>query len=263
MKAIELKPQSEFISQQASTTVAKPKQTDLQRRRAKLRDVAQQFEAIFITYMLKTMRQSIPTGGLFNEGLADDIYKSMFDSKLGEQLAKRNQLGLADIISRQLSGKLRVDESNFTEQTITEASIKSIFNNLKEFEPIIQKAAERFQLSPNLIRSIIYQESGGNPHTVSSKGAKGLMQLMDETAKELGVVNVFDPEENIFGGVKYLRQLLDGYNGDVQLALASYNAGPRNVERYRGIPPFKETQHYVRRVLDLFEKLQQKEVVKI
>ncbi|MGV3466743.1 MAG: lytic transglycosylase domain-containing protein [Heyndrickxia sp.] len=113
---------------------------------------------------------------------------------------------------------------------------------------IIKNAASKYDLPEQLIKSVIQQESSFNPEAVSSSGASGLMQLMPATAKSLGVTNVFDPTENIDAGSKYLRNMLDRFGGDIELALAAYNAGPSNVERYNGVPPFKETQNYVKRI---------------
>ncbi|MCD6363720.1 MAG: lytic transglycosylase domain-containing protein [Synergistetes bacterium] len=102
--------------------------------------------------------------------------------------------------------------------------------------------------------AVIQAESGFNPRAVSSKGAMGLMQLMPATARELGVSDPFDIEDNIMGGVKYLRYLSEKYKGNLELILAAYNAGPYAVDRYRGIPPYRETQNYVQRVLSIYRR---------
>lgn len=121
---------------------------------------------------------------------------------------------------------------------------------MTQFMPSIKSAAQKYNLPPELIAGIIWQESRGNPKAVSHCGAMGLMQLMPETAAHLGVRNPFDPDQNIEGGSKYIRQMIDRFNGKVELAVAAYNAGPGNVEKYgRTIPPFKETQEYVPHVL--------------
>ena len=116
------------------------------------------------------------------------------------------------------------------------------------FYPIILQAARRYQVDPALIQAIIMAESSYNPRAVSKRGARGLMQLMPRTAKSLGVKDSFHPEHNINGGVKYLKQLLNRFDHNVTLALAAYNAGARKVRKYKGIPPFRATQYYVKKV---------------
>jgi hypothetical protein len=122
------------------------------------------------------------------------------------------------------------------------------------FDSIIEKYANDFQLPPSLIRSIIATESGFNPRAVSPKGARGLMQLMPATAARLGVSNCFDPEENIRGGVKHFRSLMDIFNNDIKLSLAAYNAGENLVQRLGRVPEIKETREYVLSVTRLYDK---------
>jgi len=125
---------------------------------------------------------------------------------------------------------------------------------VNEYEDIITTAAARAEVDPTLVRAIIHAESGFNPRAVSPKGALGLMQLMPEVAKSLGVKNPYRPEENVGGGCRYLAQLLTRYRGDLEMALAAYNAGPGAVERHGGVPPYSETQEYVKRVLELHRR---------
>ncbi len=110
------------------------------------------------------------------------------------------------------------------------------------YNDTIAEAADLYRLDPNLIRAIILAESAFNPFAVSRAGAQGLMQLMPALAEELNVLDPFDPRQNIFGGARYLRQLLDLHKGNVNLAVASYNAGPGAVDRFNGIPPYRETR---------------------
>ncbi|BCG47609.1 Membrane-bound lytic murein transglycosylase C [Citrifermentans bremense] len=121
--------------------------------------------------------------------------------------------------------------------------------NPAEFEPIINSCSREFGVDSSLVKAVIHAESGYNPSAVSAKGAQGLMQLMPKTAQGLKVSDCFNPSDNIRGGVRYLRFLLDTFKGDESLALAAYNSGMGSVAKYGGIPPFKETQSYVAKVL--------------
>jgi len=121
--------------------------------------------------------------------------------------------------------------------------------NPAEFDPIINSCALEYGVDKSLVKAVIHAESGYDPNAVSAKGASGLMQLMPQTAKSLKVANTFDPTDNIRGGVRYLKFLLDTFRGDVTLALAAYNAGLARVAQYNGVPPYEETRNYVARVM--------------
>jgi len=124
--------------------------------------------------------------------------------------------------------------------------------NVTKYDEHIREASKRFNIPVPLIRAVMAVESNFNPTAVSHAGAQGLMQLMPETAEEMGVDDPFDPRKNILGGTRYLRVLANSFEGDLVLTLAGYNAGHRAVSRYMDIPPFAETQRYVRRVLRLY-----------
>lgn len=130
--------------------------------------------------------------------------------------------------------------------------VNTNINVEEEIRDAVREASRKYGVDEALILAIIKQESGFNPRAVSPAGAQGLMQLMPETAKELGVTDPFNIRQNIMGGTKYIRQMLDMFNGDLKLALAAYNAGPGNVQKYGGIPPFSETQNYVSKVLSYY-----------
>lgn len=122
----------------------------------------------------------------------------------------------------------------------------------------IRKAALSNRIDPDLVRAVILVESNFKPSAKSSKGAAGLMQLMPDTAKEVGVKNVFNPDQNIHGGTRYLRKMMDMFKGNVRLALAAYNAGPGAVSKHNGIPPYEETRNYVRKVMTAYQRIKSK-----
>lgn len=121
-----------------------------------------------------------------------------------------------------------------------------------DYHRIVEEKATKYKIDPSLIKAVIKTESNWNSKAVSRKGAMGLMQLMPFTASEMAVYNPFNPEENIEGGTRYLRYLLERFNGDLTLALAAYNAGPETVEKFRSVPPITETRQYVSKVLSLY-----------
>lgn len=144
----------------------------------------------------------------------------------------------------------------FPETSLPISRLSGAFDATKpttnDIDALIAAAAEKYDLDPKLIRSVIQHESGFDPSSVSPAGAIGLMQLMPRTAAGLGVTDPFDPGQNIDGGAKYLKQCLDEFGGNKVLALAAYNAGPGNVKKYQGVPPFTETRNYVQKVLKTY-----------
>ena len=144
-------------------------------------------------------------------------------------------------------------------QKILDSSIENKKNpnstSRTEINDLIAKYADKNGLDENFVKAVINQESGFNPNATSKCGAMGLMQLMPSTAQGLGVTNAYDAEQNIEGGTKYLKGLLDRFGNDKSLALAAYNAGPNAVKKYGGIPPYAETQNYVKSVLSKYDRL--------
>jgi len=151
-----------------------------------------------------------------------------------------------------------LNEARKTEDTKPIAVSKSIvpisapspgIRTMPEYAGLIDKYSTKNNLDPKLVRRLIEAESGFDPNVISKKGAMGLMQLMPQTAEELGVINPFDPEENIAAGTKYLASMLKQNGGNMSLALAAYNAGPGTVRQYAGVPPFAETKSFISRII--------------
>lgn len=247
--------------------------------KARLQKAAKEFESLFTSMMLKSMTKN--TQGLFGDGnsFGGDYFDMVFQNAIASKISEGKGIGLADFIYNNLAsqkfnsikdnmkidtsqhaekasaaekGTEKIDLKNHDDNLFSIPPSKSSLKRLNKFESYIDKASEIYNVDKNLIKSVILAESAANEKAVSGAKAKGLMQLMDKTAQDLGVNNVFDPKENIYGGTKYLAQMLRLYNGDINLALASYNAGPQNIEKYNGVPPFEETKNYITRVLGYF-----------
>lgn len=193
----------------------------------------------------------------FSSSQAND-QGSMFQELLTSMLAE-NQLAASAASVEQLPNATSMEPYNNKPLAALAAgpnllpiSLTKLSGTTSNFDEIIEKASELYNIPTKLLKSVIKQESNFNPNAISHAGASGLMQLMPDTAKGLGVKNIFDPQENIYGGAKYLRQMLNKYNDNLELALAAYNAGPGNVEKHGGIPPFKETINYIQKIKSSF-----------
>jgi Rod binding domain-containing protein len=227
--------------------------------------VAREFEALFTSIMMKSMRKTISDDGLIPKSIGEKIYTDLLDLEYAKIISNNASFGLAEQIVKQIES---TEDKNSILETLQEIghrpwmtdprfipdrysmpSAKSLSQRIEHWDSYIDEASATFNIDKNLIAAVIAQESGGNPYAVSRAGAKGLMQLMDSTARDLGVKHVFNPHENILAGTRYLNQLLKEFKGDERLALASYNAGPTAVQKYGGIPPYRETQDYIERVL--------------
>ncbi|MDA3859907.1 MAG: transglycosylase SLT domain-containing protein [Melioribacteraceae bacterium] len=252
-----------------SKHIAKTPEADVTKtpkEKAKLAKAAQDFESMLTSMMLKSMTKT--TGGMFGEeSFGGDYFDTIFETEIASYISENKSLGLADMIYKKVIGEdldmnkitkelqeSRPSEIKIESRIKTENNSSPIspsegsINRLTKFDDIIDKASKSFNIDKNLIRSVILTESAANPKAISSANAKGLMQLIDSTAADMNVKNVWNPEDNIFGGTKYLSKMLKQFDGDLEKSLAGYNAGPGNVQKYDGVPPFEETKNYINRV---------------
>jgi len=243
--------------------------TEAQKR--KLAKASMDFESLLTSLMLKSMTKS--AGGLFGKNnYGGDTFDLLFENKLAEFMTKSDGMGIAKVIYKKLTGEsmpkmpsvIKAPNSNSVlkynsniNNNLSISPSKAALKRLKKYENIIKQAALKHGMDENLLKSVILTESAGNPYALSKANAKGLMQLMDSTATTMGVRNIWDPKENIFGGAKYLSQMIQQYDGNLKLALAAYNAGPAAVNKYGGVPPFEETKNYIARVIGYKNNLEE------
>lgn len=226
---------------------------------------------MFTSVMLRAMRRTVPEGGLIPRSLGEKIYTDMLDSEYAHIMSRNASFGLADQIVKQIEGgngegaslsslkslghtPWAIDNRLVPGQQFSSPG-GSLLERIGRWNELINEASEQYDVDRDLIAAVVAQESAGKPYAVSRAGAKGLMQLMDSTARHLGVQRVFNPRENVLGGTRYLKSLLNDFGGDETLALASYNAGPGAVKKYGGVPPYLETTNYVKSVLAMREQL--------
>ncbi len=241
-------------------------------RNQELWDASKGFEAMFTKMMFGAMRKTVSYSEFTKPSPGREMFMEMLDSEYSKETAGSTRGGLAELIYRFLERTNQDEIPKVPSMPLSSGAGMSKYSSLgmlkrkayqdspvkinkKELDSLVLEASQKHGVSQSLIKSVIHHESNGNPRAVSKAGAKGLMQLMSGTADSLGVRDSFNPRENVMGGTKYLKQLLKRYQGNEELALAAYNAGPSRVDKYQGVPPFVETQNYVKNVMAYKNKI--------
>jgi soluble lytic murein transglycosylase-like protein len=199
------------------------------------------------------MRAVLVTLLLASEALAGGVYKYVESD--GTIVYTNVPPGKRAAQARRVDGEFRPAPTVASPAKVTDYSKKA----MTEFDELIAAAARRYKMPPNLVRAVMHAESAFDPGAVSVVGASGLMQLMPATARDMYVKDIFDVKENIEGGVRYLRVLANEFDGDMVKIVAAYNAGPDAVKKYGGVPPYAETQAYVKKVVALYFQYKQEE----
>jgi soluble lytic murein transglycosylase-like protein len=199
------------------------------------------------------MRAVICALVLASPAWASGIYK--YVEKDGTIVYTNVPPGKKPLQARRIEGDFRPAPTPLSPAKVSEYTKKA----MTEFDELITAAAIRYKMPPNLVRAVMHAESAFDPTAVSVVGASGLMQLMPGTARDMYVKDIFDVKENIEGGVRYLRVLANEFDGDMVKMVAAYNAGPEAVRKYGGVPPFAETQAYVKKVIALYFQYKQQE----
>ncbi len=220
-----------------------------------LKKACRGFEEIMVQKMLEEMDKSIPKDPLIKNDAQNSIYKSMYINAMSKKISDTSPFGIGKMLFNSLKAYVEYKK----DAPLKKLKVKSLKmemdfkpiksnTNMKLIQKVINKAAKRYSVPKNLIYGIIKTESNFNPKAVSKAGAIGLMQLMPQTAADMGVNNIWDAQQNIMAGVKYVSKLINRFK-NTKLAIAAYNAGPENVQKYNGVPPFSETKNYVKKVL--------------